>query len=129
MTDHPTVPPDTMPYDCAADLSAVRAFASARALAGGLSAARVDLLALVVSELTTNTLQHTDGGGSVRVWVEAGQLCCDVVDRGGPRPTAGRMPPADAVRGRGLAIVAAFCDEVDVRPGPAGTVVRVRFDL
>ncbi|WP_255510161.1 ATP-binding protein [Micromonospora sp. AP08] len=129
MTDHPTAPPDTMPYDCAADLSAVRAFASARALAGGLPAARVDLLALVVSELTTNTLQHTDGGGSVRVWVEAGQLCCDVVDRGGPRPTAGRMPPADAVRGRGLAIVAAFCDEVDVRPGPAGTVVRVRFDL
>ncbi|GHJ55560.1 hypothetical protein Nm8I071_48670 [Nonomuraea sp. TT08I-71] len=129
MTDHPTVPPDTRPYDCAADLSAVRAFVSARALAGGLPADRVDLLALVVSELTTNTLQHTDGGGSVRVWVEAGQLCCDVVDRGGPRPTAGRMPPADAVRGRGLAIVATFCDEVDVRPGPEGTVVRVRFDL
>ncbi|MGY0003206.1 ATP-binding protein [Micromonospora sp. I033] len=129
MTDHSGDPADTMPYLRAADLAAVRAFVSARALAGGLAAARVELLALVVSELTTNTLQHTERGGSVRVWVEAGQLCCDVADQGGPRPAVGRMPAAEAVRGRGLAIVTAFCDEVDVRPGPAGTVVRVRFDL
>ncbi|QGN50810.1 ATP-binding protein [Micromonospora sp. WMMC415] len=116
-----------MPYARPEDLAAVRAFVRARALAGGLSPTRVDLLGLAVSELATNTLQHTEGGGLVRVWTAADDVVCDVVDRGGLRSVAGEMPAADAIRGRGLAIVARICDEVTVSASPEGTLVRVRF--
>ena len=37
---------------------------------------------MAVSELATNTLQHTTGGGLVRILAEPGRVCCEVVDRG-----------------------------------------------
>jgi anti-sigma regulatory factor (Ser/Thr protein kinase) len=86
------------------------------------------MLTLAVSELTTNTLQHTTGGGRVRVWAEDGQLVCDVVD-GGPPRSFGAMPPADSVRGRGLAIVDRVADEVSTSTGPDGTLVRIKMAL
>ena len=125
MTDQP----DAMSYAATAELMALRAFVRSRALALGLAATRADLLLLAVSELATNTLQHTAGSGRVRVWAEAGQLVCDVVDRG-PVPAFGRpMPPADAARGRGLAIVERVCDAVDTAAVPEGTLVRIRLNL
>jgi serine/threonine-protein kinase RsbW len=120
---------DVMTYGEAAELAAVRAFVHARSVALGLPPARADMLTLAVSELTTNTLQHTSGGGRVRVWAEQGQLVCDVVDRGPVRAFGRSMPPPDAVRGRGLAIVERVCDEVDASAGPDGTVVRLRLKL
>ncbi|MEW2383509.1 ATP-binding protein [Micromonospora sp. NPDC047707] len=123
----PSPPAESMPYARPEDLAAVRAFVRARALAGGLSPTRVDLLGLAVSELATNTLQHTEGGGLVRVWTAADDVVCDVVDRGGLRSVPGEMPAADAIRGRGLAIVARICDEATVSASPEGTLVRVRF--
>jgi anti-sigma regulatory factor (Ser/Thr protein kinase) len=39
------------------------------------------------------------------------------------------MPAADALRGRGLAIVERVCDAVAVSTVPGGTLVRVRLDL
>ncbi|WP_410813650.1 ATP-binding protein [Micromonospora sp. 067-2] len=120
---------DTMAYEVATDLRELRGFVSTQALAQGLAPHRVELLALAVSELATNTLQHTTGGGQVRLWAEADQLFCDVVDQG-PARTFGRdMPAADAVRGRGLAIVERICDEVAVLSRPEGTVVRIRLGL
>lgn len=121
--------PDAMAYAVAADLTAVRSFVAARAVALGLPAARVELLTVAVSELATNTLQHATGGGLVRVWSEAGQLVCDVVDRGAMRSFERRMPAADALRGRGLAIVERICDAVDVIAVAQGTLVRIRLDL
>lgn len=122
---------ETISYARAGDLSAVRAFVAARAAALGLSPDRVESLILAVSELATNTLQHTSGGGRVRVWADDGQLVCDVVDGG--RADAlqlGRtMPPADAVRGRGLTIVEQVCDIVEVSAASEGTRVRVRLNL
>lgn len=121
--------PETMSYAEAGDLAAVRAFVCSGARARGLPAHRVELLALAVSELATNTVQHSTGGGRVRVWAQAGRLICEVVDQGS-MPALGRpMPSADAVRGRGLAIVERICDEVSVSAGHEGTVVRIRLDL
>jgi anti-sigma regulatory factor (Ser/Thr protein kinase) len=117
-----------MPYGAADDLSAVRAFVRSRAVALGLPARRVEMLALAVSELATNTLQYTTGGGRVRVWAESGQLYCDVVD-GGPMRSIGDMPPASAMSGRGLAIVHRVADDVGMIPEPGGTLVRVRMAL
>jgi serine/threonine-protein kinase RsbW len=119
---------DSMPYSRPDDLAAVRAFVRTCASALGLAARRVDLLALAVSELATNTLQHTSGGGRVRVWSDAGQLVCDVAD-GGPVVSFGEMPPPDAVRGRGLAIVQRIADEVAAITSPDGTLVRIRMNL
>jgi anti-sigma regulatory factor (Ser/Thr protein kinase) len=117
-----------MAYAEADDLAAVRAFVRSHALALGLAAGRVDLLTLAVSELATNTLQHTSGGGHVEVWAEPGHLVCDVTDAG-PARSFGPMPPADSVRGRGLAIVQRVADEVATATGPGGTLVRIRMDL
>ncbi|WTD65324.1 ATP-binding protein [Micromonospora sp. NBC_01638] len=120
---------DTMAYQVATDVRALRAFVSAGALARGLPPQRVELLTLAVSELATNTLQHTTDGGRVRLWAESRQLFCDVVDQGPTRVFGRGMPTADAVRGRGLAIVEQVCDEVAVLTGPDGTVVRIRLSL
>jgi anti-sigma regulatory factor (Ser/Thr protein kinase) len=121
-------PADTLPYEHAEDLVDVRAFVRSGAAERGLPAERGELLALAVSELATNTLQYTTGGGRVRMWAEEGQLVCDVVD-GGPMRSFGAMPPADSVRGRGLAIVERIVDDVAVLAGPDGTVVRLRMNL
>ncbi|MET8282219.1 ATP-binding protein [Micromonospora sp. NPDC005174] len=118
---------DTMTYEVASDLRALRAFVWDAATARGLSAERVELLVLAVSELATNTLQHTVGGGRVRLWAEGDQVFCDVVDQGPARALGRDMPAANAVRGRGLAIVEQVCDEVTVRAAPEGTIVRIRL--
>jgi anti-sigma regulatory factor (Ser/Thr protein kinase) len=121
--------PDAMSYTEPDDLRALRAFVAARASALGLPAERANLLTLAVTELATNTLQHTTGGGHVRVWAEDGQLICDVID-GGPMRAFGRhMPASDALRGRGLAIVERICDEVAAFSVADGTLVRIRLHL
>lgn len=116
-------------YDEPADLAKVREFVRTHAVALGLAEQRAELLILAVSELATNTLQHTSGGGVVRLWASDGRIFCDVVD-GGPTRTLGRrMPAADAPRGRGLAIVERICDDVDVDTADGATRVRLALDL
>ena len=88
---------DSFDYHKPGDLSAVRAFVADRASALGLGDHRTELLVLAVSELATNTLQHTAGGGRVRVFARAGVVVCDVVDQGPLR----RSAAAHAGRRRG----------------------------
>ncbi|GAB1693539.1 ATP-binding protein [Krasilnikovia sp. M28-CT-15] len=118
-----------MTYSEPDDLRSVRIFVAEQARALGLPADRIDLLTVAVSELTTNTLQHSGGGGHVRVWSDNGHLFCDVVDGGGPRPFGRAMPPAEAVRGRGLALVERICDSVQTKVVPGGTLVRLCLTL
>jgi serine/threonine-protein kinase RsbW len=118
-----------MSYDRPADLAEVRAFVRASAGNLGLPERRADLLTLAVSELATNTLQHTAGGGRVRLRAEPGRLLCDVVDRGPMRLLGRAMPAAREVRGRGLAIVESICDEVGIESDDGGTRVRLTFLL
>lgn len=120
---------DEMPYAEPGDLKAVRAFVAARARALGLPAVRTELLTVAVSELATNTLQHTTGGGSVKVWADRDQVVCDVLDGGSIRRFGRSMPAPDALRGRGLAIVERVCDEVIASAVSGGTLVRLRLNL
>ncbi|GAA0487746.1 hypothetical protein Ade02nite_11930 [Paractinoplanes deccanensis] len=125
--------PATAPYEATyaepGDLAPLRDFVRLHATALGLPGSRADLLTLAVSELATNTLQHTDSGGVVRLWAEDGHVVCDVIDSG-PMRTLGRaMPAADAPRGRGLAIVERICDQVGVEESPEGTRVRLALAL
>ncbi|AGL16854.1 ATP-binding protein [Actinoplanes sp. N902-109] len=116
-------------YATPSDLRTVRAFVAEQARALGLAATRVELLIVAVSELATNTLQHTSGGGRIRIWADHGQLICDVVDGGGPRPFGRAMPPAGSTRGRGLPIVERICDSVHTVAVPGGTLVRLCLNL
>jgi len=118
-----------MSYDRPADLAEVRAFVRASAGDLGLPERRVDLLILAVSELATNTLQHTAGGGRVRLRAEPGRLLCDVIDQGPVRLLGRTMPAAQEIRGRGLAIVERICDEVGVESEDGSTRVRLIFLL
>jgi serine/threonine-protein kinase RsbW len=117
--------PAEITYAEPADLAVVREFVRTEAEALGLPRLRADLLTVAVSELATNTLQHTEGGGVVRMWSETGRVCCEVADQGAERTFGREMPAADQVRGRGLAIVERICDEVGIEAGPAGTSVRL----
>ena len=54
---------------------------------------------------------------------------CAVIDQGPLRTLGHDMPTADAVRGRGLAIVERICDDVTVSATPEGTRVRLRLRL
>jgi anti-sigma regulatory factor (Ser/Thr protein kinase) len=118
---------DTFHYATAHELVAVRRFVRARAQALGLEPTRIDSLVLAVSELASNTLRHTAGGGRIRIWVDDRHVVCEVTDEGHHQPFGRPMPPPDAVSGRGLAIVERICDEVSTSTGPAGTWIRLRF--
>jgi serine/threonine-protein kinase RsbW len=124
-----TTGPAEMSYAEPGDLARVRAFVRDRARLLGLADARTDLLTIAVSELTTNTLQHTGGGGRVRLWAEDGYLRCEVADGGAPRELGREMPAPAAYRGRGLAIVERVCDEVSTASSPDGTRVRLGMRL
>jgi serine/threonine-protein kinase RsbW len=129
MVEHPAAPGEAIGYALVSDLAAVRAFVTARALALGLSRDRADLLTLAVNELATNTLQYTEEGGEVQLWSESGQVFCDVLDQGPVLSFGASMPPADAVRGRGLAIVELVCDHVAGFAGSRGSIVRLQLGL
>lgn len=107
-------------------LAPTRDFAVGAARERGMSAARLQDLALVVAELTTNSVVHGGGSGTLRLWAEDTWIVCDVTDGG--RLTdrlAGRRPAAPAqIGGRGLLLVNSLSDLVRVHTGEHGTTVR-----
>ncbi|MEE1757425.1 anti-sigma factor RsbA family regulatory protein [Streptomyces sp. SP18CS02] len=124
------VPRDVDGLDFDADLlPEARRYATRRALALGLPGNRHDDFALAVAELTTNSVVHGGGSGTVRVWVEGGHLVCEVRDRGLlDDPMAGRRPAAPGqIGGRGLLLVHYLSDLVRLHSGSEGTTVRSYF--
>ncbi|GGM78910.1 anti-sigma regulatory factor [Longimycelium tulufanense] len=97
----------------------------------GLPPARVDDLVLAMGEAAANSLRHGGGRGLVRVWRHRGSVVCEVRDAGRILdPLVGRLPPEPhRYSGRGLWLVHHLCDLVQVRSGPAGTVVRMRMEV
>jgi anti-sigma regulatory factor (Ser/Thr protein kinase) len=118
-------------YASAEELSGLRRFVVAFAVAEGLGQEGTYHLTVAVNELTTNTVSYTDEGGTVTVWREADVLVCQVTDTGLlADPLAGQIPrPADATGGRGLLIVNELCDLVRVHAGPGGTSIRLHVRL
>ncbi|MFL5996644.1 MAG: anti-sigma factor RsbA family regulatory protein, partial [Streptomyces sp.] len=103
----------------------VRHFAVEQAARFGLSAGRLEDVALIVAELTTNSVVHGGGSGVLRVWADGGQAVCEVRDQGNlDDPLAGRRPPArDRLGGRGLLLVHSLADLVRIHTGPDATAV------
>jgi anti-sigma regulatory factor (Ser/Thr protein kinase) len=108
------------------ELPAVRLFAVDEAMRLGLAGERLLDAELAVSELTTNSVVHGGGRGTLAIWAEGGQLVCEVRDTGRlTDPLAGRRPPEHAqLGGRGLMLVHYVSDLVRVHTGETGTTVR-----
>jgi anti-sigma regulatory factor (Ser/Thr protein kinase) len=125
----PPASADVLGFD--ADLRSVRGFIAARAEAAALPSARSAELVLAVSEVAANTLKHAGGSGSVLCWQAAGELICELRDRGQiGDPLAGRrLPGADQVGGHGLWLVHRCVDLAEVRSGRGGTATRLHMRL
>ncbi|MET7683193.1 sensor histidine kinase [Streptomyces sp. NPDC005423] len=110
----------------AGHLPGARHFAVEQAARFGLSGIRLEDVALIVAELTTNSVRHGGGSGTLRVWTDDGQVVFEVRDHGHLNdPLAGRRPPArDQLGGRGLLLVHTLADLVRIHTAPDGTAVR-----
>ncbi len=114
------------------DLAGVRAEVDQAVRAEGLAGDGAQSLVLGLNEVLTNALRY--GGGIERVVLLRSRraLHCEVMDRGsGPLdPLVGFLPPdLTAEGGFGLWIARQLCDEVEINPGPQGTVVRLSMRL
>ncbi|MYR41388.1 ATP-binding protein, partial [Streptomyces sp. SID5910] len=125
-------PPDAavLPFG-AEELPDARRFAVERAGALGLAERRLPDLELAVAELTTNSVVHGGGRGTLAVWAEAGQVVCEVRDPGRlTDPLAGRRPPEHGqIGGRGLLLVHYVADLVRTHTADDGTAVRLHLGL
>jgi anti-sigma regulatory factor (Ser/Thr protein kinase) len=126
----PLPPPTESPLELAfstGELGSVRRLVQRRSAELDLAPGLVEDLVLAVDEIAANSLLHGGGRGVLRVWAEPGTVVCEVSDEGVIRnPLVGRVrPPLDRVGGRGVWLANQLCDLVQVRSGPAGTVVRL----
>ncbi|MER5760383.1 anti-sigma factor RsbA family regulatory protein [Streptomyces sp. NPDC002082] len=112
-------------------LQGARRFAARIASRLGMAEEARAALSLIVAELTTNSVVHGGGRGTLRLWAEGDQLVCEVRDPGLLRDAlAGRLPPpVDRPGGRGLLLVNEFATLVRIHTGPGGTTVRAHLDL
>jgi anti-sigma regulatory factor (Ser/Thr protein kinase) len=107
-------------------LSVVRHLAAEHAAGLGLAGMALENLALITAELTTNSVIHGGGTGTLTVWPEDGRVLCEVRDKGRlTDPLAGRRPASrDQRGGRGLLLVNLVADLVRTHTGPEGTTIR-----
>jgi anti-sigma regulatory factor (Ser/Thr protein kinase) len=108
-------------------LAATRRLVADFATTAGLSEERVDDLVLSVNELTTNSIEHANGGGELLVWQEGDAVVCEVRDSGVLRdPMVGRLKPTlSSNGGYGVVMVNLLCDLVRIHSGEEGTAIRV----
>jgi anti-sigma regulatory factor (Ser/Thr protein kinase) len=110
------------------ELATARRFVDAAAARFGLEDRERYELTLAVNEAMSNAIEHgrpsPDGKIRLHVAAEDGALVVEVEDHGTFTPDPPAIDPLHE-RGRGLAFMAATMDEVDVRRGSTGTVVRL----
>jgi anti-sigma regulatory factor (Ser/Thr protein kinase) len=124
---------DMLVFSSVNELPGIRQFVGDRALRAGLSAPRVTDLCVAVTEVATNTLVHTNGAGVLSLWQdpETGGVVCEISDSGQLTDRlVGRIPP-DRFEpcGRGLLLVNALCDLVEMPTGRIGTGTTVRLHM
>jgi anti-sigma regulatory factor (Ser/Thr protein kinase) len=109
-----------------------RSLIVAEASAAGLHPDRIRDLELAACEMATNAMRHGGQGAEMRVWDRPGEIVCQVSDTGGglKDPLAGYGEPKEPdVGGWGLLMARRLCDNVEVRTGSGGTVIRLGMHL
>ena len=110
------------------NLAEVRALTAEVGRLAGLGPTENGQFVLGVHELAANSIRHGGGIGVLRAWVEDGAAVCEIRDTGHIEdPLAGRRAPRPGqLGGWGLWLANASCSLVQLRTGPAGTIVRAR---
>jgi anti-sigma regulatory factor (Ser/Thr protein kinase) len=111
------------------DLRPVRALVAALGQRSGLPPSRCTDLVIAASEVAANTLRHTRGAGTVRLWATGSEVLCQFEDSGFiADPLAGHCRPAgDLPGGQGLWLVNQLCDLAEIRTSELGTIVRLHM--
>lgn len=125
-------PPDAIEFTIGAtQLRQLRCGADDAAAWAGLDEARRLDWTLVLTELATNSIEHSRGYAEVRMFTDRGELVGQVRDAGDlTDPLAGRHPAEPGqIRGRGLMIVHDLADLVRLHTRPGATTVEVRFRI
>ncbi|MGW7101755.1 ATP-binding protein [Streptomyces sp. NPDC054838] len=88
-----------------------------------------DMLLLLVTELVTNALRHTDGPCTLHLTLHADAIDVDVTDTS-PHPPAPREPDHRGRGGWGWTLVHHLTESVDIRPTPdGGKTIHARIPL
>jgi anti-sigma regulatory factor (Ser/Thr protein kinase) len=109
-------------------LRTARGFADAAAVDLGLDDDARFRFTLAANEAVANAIEHgaprADGTVLLCISSDEDSLCFEVHDCGGFGVDWSEPDPLSE-RGRGLPLMAALVDHVDLTPGPDGTVVRL----
>jgi serine/threonine-protein kinase RsbW len=112
-------------------LAAVRGEIHAYGAAYGLTDVALAHFVLAVNEITTNAVRHAGGCGRLRMWIDDGELCCEVVDHGPGIPAhrleRSRSRATDRIGGHGMWLARHICHEFEIETDRTGTRVALRF--
>jgi anti-sigma regulatory factor (Ser/Thr protein kinase) len=109
-----------LPFSTAEQSAAMRR--SAAELLSGQPDETVQDVLLVITELVDNVVQHTEGGGELRVRRDEGTVWVEVHDHSRTFPQLQRHDPRRP-GGRGLLLVAAVTDRWGSQPTSTGKLV------
>lgn len=119
--------------DDRAAVSALRHLARSALAAWGVTSEQAEDVVVVLSELATNALRHTDGPARIRLRVHADQLVLDVADTASSLPDfeTGPDDEDEHPHGFGLALIAcALADTLIVTQHPErGKTVTATFTI
>lgn len=112
------------------DMTVLRHRCAEFATSHGLTADRARDLALALTELACNSIEHARSSATVLLATRDSRVVCQVRDAGYlTDPLVGRRPAApEQLRGRGLLLVHQLADLVRVHTAPGGTTVEVQFE-
>jgi hypothetical protein len=115
-----------LPFTGAEDSAVMRS--TTAGLLAGQPADRVQDVLVVITELAHNVVQHTDGGGELRLIRQDDAVQVEVYDRSRTFPQLQRPDPRRP-GGRGLLLVAAIAQRWGCRPTAGGKVVWARVTI
>ncbi len=134
--DYETLPEPTAPtaeHPITPDLRYARGFILARTRLAGVSGKALLDTFLAVQEAAANVIDHGPGRGTIRSWIEGGELIFEVRDEPwtGAEPLLGplALDPALLSEPRGLWLSRLLCDLVEVRVDDGPVVVRLHIAL